>query len=212
MNRPPLSRSPRQNRSVKIILLRHAETLGNLLKQYIGATDEPLSSEGITRAQATLSDKTVERVYTSDMARTKHTARLLYPDAEIVPIAGLSEMNFGVFEGRTADEMEGDEAYRDWVDALCMTSCPGGENIASFTQRCVQSFLQVLADAEEIGAKELVFVVHGGTIMAILSQLAMPAKPHFDWRAGFCRGYLLEYNKDKLSQEGERILNVLDVI
>lgn len=194
---------------MRITLLRHAETAGNLLKRYVGITDEPLSTEGIARAQCVGQDMSVARVYTSTLKRTQQTARLLYPRAEVVPVKDLGEMNFGSFEGRSAEDMEHDQAYRAWVEGYCEGACPGGESSATFTQRCVAAFLQVLATAEEESTGELCCVVHGGVIRAVMSELALPVKPFFDWRADFCGGYVLVSDE---AGKGDRPLRVLETI
>lgn len=196
---------------MRITLLRHAETPGNLLKRYIGATDESLSEEGVSRTRHITVDAGIKQVYTSALQRTRQTAQLLFPRAEIVPIVELNEMSFGIFEGKTADEMEHDAAYRTWVDGLCEGACPGGESMASFAQRCVSAFKRLVAVAEASGTDELTFVVHGGVIKAILSRLATPVKGLFEWDVDFCGGYLLEYDQ-RQQKENERPLRVVSAI
>lgn len=178
---------------MNITLLRHAQTPGNRAHRYIGVTDESLSEEGIKQAEQRGQDEHVTRVYTSHLLRTQQTAQLLFPKAEIVALAALGEMDFGTFEGRTADEMEHDHAYRSWVEGGCEGTCPGGEDKATVTKRCVESFLSVLKQEVDKGAEELFFVVHGGTIMSILSELALPQQAYFEWSVPHCRGYLLAY-------------------
>ncbi len=42
----------------------------------------------------------------TSLQRTRQTAEVLFPDAELVVADGLKEMDFGVFEGRNYREME----------------------------------------------------------------------------------------------------------
>lgn len=167
---------------MKIIFYRHGKTAGNLKGNYIGKTDEPLCPEGIAALHPPQDGKQVKKVYTSPLLRTVQTARILFPGAEIVSRSGLSEMDFGVFEGKNYVELQNDSAYRAWLESGCEDRCPGGESRAEFVNRICFAFKEIvnraLADEEE----ELWFVVHGGTIMAIFSKFALPSRPYFDWR------------------------------
>ncbi len=94
-------------------------------------------------AGRTFAPKTV--IITS-LQRTRQTAEVLFPDAELVVADGLNEMNFGVFEGRNYREMEHDPQYRAWVETGCEGRCPGGESKAEFCQRVCTAFA-ALVDA-----------------------------------------------------------------
>lgn len=166
---------------MRIDLIRHGATPGNEQRRYVGGqTDGPLSKEGLDKLRAMSKDESVERIYTSPLERTIETARILFPKAGAIPVRGLREMEFGAFEGKTADELADDAAYRAWVDGGCAGACPGGESRAQFAKRCVQAFLERVRTEERYGAPRVVFVVHGGTIMAILSELAQPKIGYFE--------------------------------
>lgn len=171
---------------MQITLVRHAQTPGNALRRYIGSTDEPLSEAGLLAARACGADRSVRRVFVTPLQRTAQTAALLFPAAEQIILPALREMDFGLFEGRNADELSASAAYRAWVDGLCEGPCPGGESRAAFTARVLEGFTaavtELLAEKEEAA----VFVVHGGTIMAILSGLARPALSYFSCAVGNC--------------------------
>ena len=85
-------------------------------------------------------DRDVFRVITSGMARTDQTARILFPNAELMACPGLREMDFGDFEGRSAAELKEDARYRAWVDSWCETRCPHGEGKSDFTRRVIAAF------------------------------------------------------------------------
>ena len=63
---------------MKVVLIRHSKTAGNLLGRYIGTTDEPLCEEGI-RLLENRSYPAAELVYVSPMKRCRETAALIYP-------------------------------------------------------------------------------------------------------------------------------------
>ena len=123
---------------LSIVLLRHGKTEGNLYGRYNGRTDEPLCAEGIDGAEAARHFSEISLVYSSPMQRAQQTARICYPNAQIVTSPDLREMDFGDFEGRTADEMEHDADYRAWVAGGCVDVCPNGEGIPDFAKRAAR--------------------------------------------------------------------------
>lgn len=171
---------------MQVILIRHSKTAGNELRRYIGRTDEPLSPAGVALAQSRGQDASVEKVYVTPLLRTRQTAEILFPNARQIVVEGLREMDFGTFENRSAEEMEHDDAYRAWVDGGCIAPCPDGEGREAFSRRVCAAFADVLA--HERGEKA-VFVVHGGTIMAVMERFARPKRGYYDYGAANCRGY-----------------------
>ena len=118
---------------MKVHLIRHGLTVPGEEGRYQGFLDEGLSAKG--RAALLTAPQHPSRVYVSPARRARQTAAILYPAAEQICVPGLQEMNFGVFEGRTAGEMEDDAQYRAWVDSMCLDACPGGESRAVFSER-----------------------------------------------------------------------------
>ena len=114
------------------------------------------------------------RVITSGMPRTDQTARILFPNAELMAGPGLREMDFGVFEGRSAAELKEDARYRARVDSWCETRCPHGAGKSDFTRRVVAAFREACESERAQGSGRAVFVVHAGTVKALLSELAVP--------------------------------------
>lgn len=174
---------------MQVILIRHGMTAGNELGRYIGRTDEPLSEKGAAQAGAAGRDPELEAVYVTALRRTGQTARLLFPNARQTVVAGLEEMDFGEFENRSARDMEGDSAYRAWVEGGCLAPCPGGEGRAEFSRRVCRAFAGVVEDAAARGCGRAVFVVHGGTIMAALERFARPRRDFYEYAVKNCRGY-----------------------
>ena len=119
---------------LSIILLRHGKTAGNLAGRYNGRTDDPLCEEGIGEAQEAQHFPALSLVYASPMLRAQQTAKICFPNAKIVTIHDLREMDFGDFEGRTAQEMEFDPDYRAWVAGGFIDSCPKCEGIQDFAR------------------------------------------------------------------------------
>ena len=81
-------------------------------------------------------------------------------------IPGLQEMNFGRFEGKSADELSGDPAYQVWVDAMCLTPIPEGESVTDFKTRCCEAFTETIKNVPD--GSRVGFVVHGGVIAGFM--------------------------------------------
>ena len=113
---------------MEVYLFRHGQTPGNAAHRYLGITDEPLSELGRETAKRAGSDPTVSEVLVSPLRRTQMTASILFPNARQIVCQGFREMDFGDFEGRSAQEMADDPDYRYWVEATeCMGPCPHGD-------------------------------------------------------------------------------------
>jgi len=172
---------------MRVYLIRHGRTRGNLSKRYIGRTDEPLCSQGFSDCLRAGTFTEIDRVYVSPMLRTRQTAVLMFPSAELKTVDDLREMDFGEFEGKNADEMESDAKYRAWTDGMCRGPCPGGEDFSGFTDRVNDAFCEIVESALRDLQKRIVIVAHGGTIMSIMSSFAVPERDYYDWSCGNCR-------------------------
>lgn len=173
-----------------IYLLRHGETIYNAEKRYQGQRDIPLSQEGLFRLCR--ADFAPKKVYITPFCRTRQTAEILFPEAELIPVDGLKEMSFGKFEGRNFLEMEHDPEYRAWVDSGCEIPCPEGESKAEFSERVCKAFSALVDQAVAEGENELVILAHGGTQMAVMERYGQPHRNYYEWCAPNAGGYLLD--------------------
>ena len=164
-----------------LYLVRHGATRENLLRKYIGRSDSALCEEGkaqiIHLAQGLPLPKDV-LLLASPMLRCVETAALLLPQTLPILIDGLREMDFGLFEGRSADEMEHDDAYAAWVSSGCLDHCPEGEHPAEFRAQCCAALRRLLLDYSH--APNILLVTHGGVIAALLAEFARPKRGFFD--------------------------------
>lgn len=182
---------------MELILLRHGKTAANLENRYNGVTDDPLCDTGLREAHAAKSYPDIPLAYVSPLTRARQTAGICFPNAEQLVVDGLREMNFGDFEGRTAQEMEHDADYRAWVDGGCMTACPNGESIPSFAERAKAAFDATVKDASARGLKRVGMTAHGGVIMAIMFGYSHTDVSYFDWYVENCSGFRLVIDEEK---------------
>lgn len=190
-----LSVPQREPRVLELVIMRHGRTAANEEHRYAGSSDVPLSEAGKAEARAAGAFADVGRVYVSPLARARQTAAICFPEAEQVVEAGLAEMDFGDFEGRSADEMYGhDRAYTEWVDGGCLAPCPNGESRDEFTQRSASCLARLLRKAAWRGEGRVVVVAHGGTVMAAMDSFAPrrgddDPRSYYGWHVGNCGGY-----------------------
>ena len=171
---------------INLILVRHGATAGNVRKCYIGRTDEPLSAEGEKgirelKKQGIYGEADI--VVVSPMVRCRRTAELLYPGQDYHIVDAFCEMDFGRFEGKNYQDLNGNADYQRWIDSGGTLAFPEGESRADFVARCGQGLVELLTklqQEDEATALQqetqrrseftVAAVVHGGTIMALLSR------------------------------------------
>lgn len=185
---------------LEVLLLRHGQTQGNLEKRYIGKTDEPLLMEDMERIQKVSSLKKrlkqenlarPQKLFVSPMLRCRQTAELLFPGQEQVVIDKLREMDFGRFEAKNYMELSADPAYQAWIDSGGRLPFPEGEDRECFIRRTMDGFLQMTEQAWQENCGQIAAVVHGGSIMAILSSLLQD--DYFAYQVPNLAGYAFEY-------------------
>lgn len=180
---------------MKLVFIRHGKTKGNTQGRYVGRTDEPLLPESIEslkgRAPGCFMTRLGDRkelfpqadlVITSPMLRCRQTAEIVYPGVPCFVQDGLQEMDFGEFEYKNYRELSGNRDYQSYIDSGGQASFPGGELPEAFKVRCCEAFLEAVKKAEEAEANCAAFVVHGGTVMAILEAFGEPRRSYFDWQ------------------------------
>lgn len=181
---------------MRLLLVRHAPCRANEERRYAGrGTDAPVSRAGREALGNAGSFDEVGLVFTSTLLRARESARALFPRARIVRVAGLDECDFGAFEGKGADELASDARWQAWVDAGCVTRCPGGESRAAFTARVADAMASLIRRELAAGAPHLICVCHAGTIMATLATFAtapVAADGFFSWGVGHLGTYLAD--------------------
>jgi alpha-ribazole phosphatase len=162
---------------MKIILVRHGKTQGNLEKRYIGRTNEPLCADGFEQAAALFKSGVLPRpdkLIASPYLRCTQTAEILYPGITCEINDDLRECDFGNFEGKTHDELQDDKEYTSWIETECLHDIPGGESVTGFKKRCCSAFVEAVINMPDDAT--VAIVIHGGCIMAILEHFARPQK------------------------------------
>ena len=181
-------------KSYIIHLIRHGITQGNLLGQYIGVTDSPLAPQGIEQLQKQKQAggyPQAQAYYCSPLSRCLDTLKILYPDAVPTIIDDFRECHFGRWEGKSADDLQQDPDFVQWMQQGGQMAAPEGEASGKFIQRTCMAFEKLVESMLRAGQTSAVVVAHGGTLMAILSAYGLPRAPFYDWLTEPGCGYSL---------------------
>lgn len=167
---------------MKLYFIRHGKTKGNEEGRYIGTTNESLSAKGKEELKIFDYPK-VAYIYVSPMKRCIETAEIIYPGQDKIICEDLRETDFGIFEGKNYKELNGNLQYQAWLDSNGTLPFPDGESREQFTKRCVKQFETIIENhIQKDRQGDIAIIVHGGTIMAILEQFALPKKSYYDWQ------------------------------
>ena len=100
------------------------------------------------------------------------------------------EMDFGDFEGKNYQDLNGDPDYQRWIDSGGVTAFPGGESRDEFVKRSMAGLEFCIECMKDYKQKSAVCIVHGGTIMAIMSSLT--GGDYYDYQVKNGQGYEIE--------------------
>ncbi|MCI8300119.1 MAG: histidine phosphatase family protein [Lachnospiraceae bacterium] len=177
---------------MKCYLIRHGATQGNQEGRYTGSTDEavlPVCLEQMKSLKSMLNP--VDHVFTSPYLRCRQSGEALFSGSGIVSecVWDFREMDFGEFEYKNYRELNGSPAYQNYIDSGGAIAFPGGEEPAHFKARCRLAFLSCISKARVQGFETLGFMLHGGTIMAVMEAFAEPRRDCFSYQVKNGCGY-----------------------
>ncbi len=182
---------------LRLVLVRHGETVGHSSIRYYGRTDVALSALG--RRQMRAAREWFETrdgmrgfapVFTSPLVRATEAARIIAGrDAAALALEELAEVDFGLFEGLTAEEIAKryPEEFRRWNSNRRAADFvyPDGARRAALGARGARGTARMLALWHEASAggragSNALLVAHRGVIRAMVRQLTGVFEPHID--------------------------------
>ena len=169
----------------RILFIRHGRTVSNNARRYSGHNDVELDAVGLEQARkvaARLKDQPLTAVYASDLQRAFLTAEEIAKEhgLEVIRLPELRELNFGVWEGKTHQEIveEDNELVQKWFNDPFTVLIPEGETMADLQLRIVKCIKQIVKDHPD---ETVAVVSHAGPIWVMLSYiLAIP--PQSSWK------------------------------
>ena len=132
------------NKTIKIILVRHGQSIGNQSRIFLGHTELDLSDLGYKQAECTaehLKKEKIDYIYSSDLIRAYNTAvpHAKMRNMSVIRNQNLREAYVGAWEGMNVDdiiEKWGREVFVDqWKDNFGLFQFPNGESIKGAGER-----------------------------------------------------------------------------
>jgi len=158
---------------MKLILIRHGETLWNKEGRVQGTSDIELSDIGTNQAgllASSLKNQRIEAIYSSPLKRALQTAQIIneFHSLRIHTYKELMEMDQGVFEGLSFKELMNDKKdfLKQWIADPASVKMPEGESLTELQDRAWSIMEHIISQD-----KNSLVVSHNFTIAAILCRL-----------------------------------------
>jgi alpha-ribazole phosphatase len=159
---------------MKIFLVRHGQTTGDVEEKYGGNYDDCLTEEGKKQAimlAEKVSGKNVKNIFCSSKIRAVETAEIISKKigVESIIVDNLRERNmFGVLSGLTKSDAQ--EKFPEEVKRLeaheYNNFVTNSENYKFFVNRIISSFQRLLDECEH----DFLIVTHSGPIRVLFRE------------------------------------------
>ena len=160
--------------STLVYLIRHGSVVGAETRRFIGHLDVALSALGerqMTALAERLAAVRLDAVYSSDLSRTRRSARIVAEPHGLITVEtpALREFAMGQWEGLTAEQIRARDAaaFETWMADVAGYQFPGGESLAQLSLRAWPAVERIVA-AHPGGS--VAIVAHGGTNRLILCR------------------------------------------
>ena len=169
-----------------IYLIRHGKTEANEKHLYCGSTDLSLSVAGREELQNIRYDIKNVRFITSGMKRTNETLQMLFGDVPYEVEPRFREVDFGIFEMHSYDQLKDTEEYQAWLAGDNEINVPPkGESGEQMKARVLEALSEIKDDT--------CVITHGGVIASIMEYLfPNEGKNRYQWQPKPGRGYAIE--------------------
>lgn len=164
---------------MNIYVTRHGETEWNTVGRMQGWGNSSLTKLGEKQAKALsnrFKDIDLDVIYCSILERACNTAQIIKGDKniEIIKLDALKEMGLGDWEGKTLEEISGDEAYKIQLNYLFNEPFKykpfGGETISEMYERVSKTLDYIIKNANPYA--NILIVTHGMTIQGIMNYFS----------------------------------------
>ena len=165
---------------MRLLLIRHAESVGNAERRLQGQVDYPLSDTGVAQAALLarrLAASPPDALYASPISRARHTAEVVAEATGLTirPLPAVAEYDFGQVSGLSWTEIR--ERHPELADqqrarTTAYPQWPGEEGREVFRSRvCDALWTLEVAHGEET----VVVVTHAGPVLVFcLDVLGLP--------------------------------------
>ncbi|SFE33114.1 histidine phosphatase family protein [Alteribacillus iranensis] len=177
-----------------VLFIRHGITAPNKSKKYTGWSDPELLEEEKERLLQYTTPYQPDAVFSSDLLRARQTAALYFPAVDIVESRYLREFHFGVFEGKTYEELKNNRSYCQWLNHWTESGPPEGESFDEFRMRVSKGWDMMKQQSSRIMA----VVTHSGWIREWCHLYAPGIVPEQTlWNIPFGGGWIGTFTRRK---------------
>ncbi len=192
---------------MKLVLVRHGQSIYNLENRFTGWKDVDLTQQGIDEAiQAgkilKKNDFNFDIAYTSNLIRAQETLSLILKElnSSLTPITNeaLNERDYGDLIGQNkkeAAEKFGKEQVQIWRRSYD-TPPPGGESLKMTCDRTLPYFNNILKKV--YNGNDIIIAAHGNSIRAIVMKI-FNYTPELILKTeiGWCEPWVITFNNNK---------------
>lgn len=155
-----------------LYFIRHGQTNWNREGKIQGSNDIELNKTGILQAEELgrtilSSDIRFTKIYTSNQKRALKTAQILSHAINVhcIPIHGLEEINLGVWEGMTWDDVKTNYPveYDAWFHNRRYQRPPKGESYQEMLERAITAIHKIIKDNTD----DVAIITHSAVIMCL---------------------------------------------
>ena len=119
-------------------------------------------------------------------------------------------MDFGLYEGKTLDELQNDETFIAWSRDSMHNAPPEGEDGLTFIRRVIKGLDDVFKDMMANDVHNAALVIPGGMIMSMLALMGFPRHPMGEWECDAGAGYTIVMTPELWSRD--KVFEVLNAI
>lgn len=145
---------------MKVVFMRHGETILNKEKRFSGIIDCCLTNDGIEKAKnSKFKEGEFDFVYTSSLKRAIDTAKLVYPYKKAIINNYIIERKLGDFEGRIKKEVDSElvKLFRE------NKYIPNGAETTDEVAKRVLTFIEYLKQTH-LDEDRILVISHAGII------------------------------------------------
>jgi broad specificity phosphatase PhoE len=172
---------------MRILIVRHGESTGNLNKIFQGQGSYPLTEKGKIQAVLVakeLKDKynSIDCIYSSDLVRAKESAEIIaniLGITEVTFVKGFREHNCGILQ----DKVFSDELIEKYLKPSMeehSLKIPDGESRNEMVARISTAFDQIVSKTKE--KSTILIITHGGVLGRLFKEILnlLPPEKNFE--------------------------------
>ena len=198
---------------MKLVLIRHGQSIYNLENKFTGWKDVDLTDKG--RNEAIKAGDLLKKnqflfdyAYTSDLKRAQETLSIILDrlDSNLIPVydKALNERDYGDLIGRNkADAAKefGEDQVQIWRRSYDLPP-PGGESLKMTCNRVLPYFERILNQV--LNNNNIIISAHWNSIRAIVKKIFnYSSELILKTEIGWCEPWVFKFNKDGTIEDFE---------